>query len=33
MTALKFQGMQLSRLRGGLRRASVQAPFVLQDEG
>ena len=28
MTALQFQWMQLSRLRGGLRRASVQAAFV-----
>jgi hypothetical protein len=34
MTAGKFQGMQLSRLRGGLRRASAQTAFVrFPDEG
>jgi hypothetical protein len=28
MTALQVQRMQLSRLRGGLRRASAQAAFA-----
>jgi hypothetical protein len=30
MTADRFQRMQLSRLRGGLRRASAQAAFVVR---
>jgi hypothetical protein len=29
MTTDRFQWMQLSRLRGGLRRASAQAAFVV----
>jgi hypothetical protein len=29
MTARQVQWMQLSRLRGGLRRASAQAAFVV----